>query len=88
MNDSFVSNVGTEFFPNKEENVMTSIFKEYEKVIVESLITSFGLDFLLNDRHGGDVDTILNVRKIGKDSQMTYKNKINEEKYPERSQKK
>ena len=81
MNDSFVSNVGTGFFPNKEENVMTSIFKEYEKVIIESLITSFGLDFLLNDRHGGDVDTILNVRKIGKDSQMTYKNKINEETY-------
>ncbi len=32
-------------FPDKQENVMTSIFKEYEKVIVESLITSFGLDF-------------------------------------------
>lgn len=37
MNNSFVSNVGTGFFPNKEENVMTSIFKEYEKVIIESL---------------------------------------------------
>ena len=81
MENLYVFNTGKDFFPDKQENVMTSIFKEYEKVIVESLITSFGLDFLLNDRHGGDVDTILNVRKIGKDSQMTYKNKINEETY-------
>ena len=81
MENSYVFNTGKDFFPDKQENVMDSIFKQYERVIVESLITSFGLDFLLNDRHGGDVDTILNVRKIGKDSQMTYKNKINEETY-------
>lgn len=42
-----------------------NLMKQYEEVIVKSLLTSFGLDFLLiQDRHGGDVDTIHNVRKI------------------------
>lgn len=57
------------------------LFKQYEKVIMESLITSFGIDFLITDQHGGDVDTVHNVRKIGKDSEMTYKNKANESAY-------
>lgn len=36
---------------------------ELEKVIINSLTTSFGLDFLLfKDKAGGDVDTIHNVR--------------------------
>ena len=49
---------------------------------LESLITSFGLDFLLmKDRHGGDVDTIHNVRQIGQDEQMTYKNESNQKAY-------
>lgn len=33
--------------PDKDENILSSIFKQYESVIVQSLITSFGLDFLL-----------------------------------------
>lgn len=81
MENSYVFNTGKDFFPDKQENVMDSIFKQYERVIVESLITSFGLDFLINDRYGGDVDTVLNVRKIGKDEQMMYKNSKNEEIY-------
>ncbi len=60
------------------------LFKQYEKVIMESLITSFGLDFLIKDQYGGDVDTIYNVRQIGKDSQMNYKNKNNEINYESR----
>lgn len=37
---------------------------ELEKTVVNSLVTSFGLDFLLfKDKTGGDVDTIHNVRK-------------------------
>lgn len=36
---------------------------ELEKVVVNSLVTSFGLDFiLLQDKAGGDVDTIHNAR--------------------------
>lgn len=64
-------------------NVYGSIFKEYERVVMESLIASFGLDFLVKDQHGGDVDTINNVRQIGKDSQMTYKKKAHEKAYSE-----
>ena len=41
MENSYVFNTGKDFFPDKQENVMDSIFKQYEKVIVESLITSF-----------------------------------------------
>ena len=65
-------------------NVYNSIFEQYERVIMQSLITSFGLDFLVRDQHGGDVDTIHNVRQIGKDEQMQYKNKKNEEAYNNR----
>ena len=36
----------TGFEPMEEENVCDSIFQQYERVIVESLITSFGLDFI------------------------------------------
>jgi len=37
--------------------------EELEKTVVNSLATSFGLDFLLfNDQKGGEVDTIHNVR--------------------------
>ncbi len=62
-------------------SVYVDLFKQYEKVVMESLITSFGLDFLINDQHGGDVDTIHNVRQIGKDSDMKYKNEGNKVAY-------
>lgn len=64
---NFATEVGQGIMPNKEENVYNSIFDEYERVVVESLIKSFGLDFIISrnmDQHGGDVDTIHNVRKI------------------------
>ncbi len=67
--------------PDQHENVLSSIFKQYESVIVQSLITSFGLDFLITDRHGGDVDTIHNVRQIGSDPEMQYKNAANKAAY-------
>ena len=50
-------------------------------VSYKALNTKNGLDFLVSDQHGGDVDTIHNVRQIGKDEQMHYKNKKNEETY-------
>ena len=60
------------------------LFKQFEDIMERSLITSFGLDFIFNDRHGGDVDTIHNVRKIGEDSLMEYKNPSNEMTYVNR----
>ena len=83
MSDYLVS-VSKNYYPSKEENVVKSIFSQYESVIIYSLITSFGLDFLIKDQHGGDVDTIHNVRQIGKDPEMTYKNKQNQEDYENR----
>ena len=69
------------YVPDESENVLKDLFDQYEYVIIHSIITSFGLDFLINDQYGGDVDTIHNVRKIGKDPFMTYKNKQNELSY-------
>lgn len=64
-----------------EDNVFASIWKEYESVILQSLVTSFGLDFIVQDRHGGDVDTVHNVRQIGINPEMKYKNTSNESAY-------
>lgn len=81
---SFISELkqGPDITP--DESVFTSIWGEYERVIIESLITSFGLDFLVGDQHGGDVDTIHNVRAMGEDSQLYYKNKKNQSDYQNR----
>ena len=85
MNVSFVNKLdGTS--SNTEANLYNSIFEEYERVIISSLITSFGLDFLIKDQHGGDVDTIHNVRQIGKDQQMKYKNQDNLNAYNNRGE--
>ena len=58
-----------------ENNVFDELWSDYERIVLNSLVTSFGLDFLVRDQHGGDVDTIHNVRQIG------YKNIRNEKKY-------
>lgn len=62
------------------------LFSEYERIVMESLVKAFGLDALSRDQHGGDVDTIHNVRQIGKDAEMTYKNKENEMRYNNRGE--
>ena len=66
---SFVGELNSSFFPEPEGNVFNSIWKEYEGVVFKSLITSFGLDFLVQDQYGGDVDTVHNVR-----AGVAYKN--------------
>lgn len=88
MNSCFATISGSNFSPDPNDDILDTLFQQYERVIIESLITSFGLDFLIKDQHGGDVDTINNVRKIGDgsnaDSKMTYKNKANEVAYQNR----
>lgn len=84
MKGNFAVKSNKDFFPEPEDNIMEGIFKQYERVIIESLISSFGLDFLVKDQYGGDVDTINNVSKIGKDNQMNYKNQLNQKAYENR----
>lgn len=81
---SFVLNIEEEFSPELEKSVFENLFEQYEKVIFSSIITAFGLDLFIQDQHGGDVDTIYNVRKIGVDPEMEYKNKRNESDYKNR----
>lgn len=83
---NYAATVGSSFEPDPTEPIMESIFQQYERVLVESLITSFGLDFLVQDQHGGDVDTIHNVRQIGRDEQMAYKDLENKQAYDQRGQ--
>lgn len=61
--------------------VYESIWAQYEKVIFQSLITSFGLDLFIKDQTGGDVDTIYNVRKTGE-----FKNQRYEDAYENRGE--
>ncbi|MGP1560676.1 MAG: hypothetical protein ACTTIC_01140 [Helicobacteraceae bacterium] len=86
MVHSYTTQATVIFEPDLREPLTDSIFNQYERVIVESIITSFGLDFLIKDRHGGDVDTVYNVRQIGKDVQMTYKNQANAAVYEDRGE--
>ena len=69
------------------ESKEISIIDEYQRIVLESLFTAFGLDALLvKDQYGGDVDTIHNVRQIGKDKEMEYKNKQNALDYENRGE--
>lgn len=85
-NENFIARLNDTSAIIREENLYDSLFKQYERVVLESLITSFGLDFLMGDKHGGDVDTIHNVRQIGSDERMKYKNSANENAYSERGE--
>ena len=79
---SLQTKLGNGFDPDPENSVFYSLFKEYERVIFQSVITSFGLDGLIKDRLGGDVDTVLNVRKG--DEGGGFKNQSNEAAYKNR----
>lgn len=80
----FVNDIGKNFYSNSSESVFDSLFKEYQRVVFKSIITSFGLDMFIRDQYGGDVDTVHNVRSIGTDPNMKYKNSSNEAAYEAR----
>lgn len=64
-------------------NVSDSLLHQYEQALVKSLLTSFGLDFLLaNDRRGGHVDTLHTVR----DSSVGYADANNEARFKARGE--
>ncbi|MCD7815458.1 MAG: hypothetical protein LUH12_01770 [Bacteroides sp.] len=79
-------NMNGDGYFNPNENVFDSIWEQYKSIILQSLVTSFGLDFLVHDRYGGDVDTIHNVRQIDIDPEMTYKNSQNAMEYENRGE--
>ena len=54
------------------QTVFSEMWKAYRGVVLHSIVTSFGLDFIVRDQHGGDVDTIHGVRETGQ-----YKNARN-----------
>lgn len=82
MGKNTIIELTKDYYPDKNENTYDNLFTQYNRVIIEALLTSFGLDLLLiKDQYGGDVDTVYNVRKIDTDSNMTYKNQRNMENY-------
>lgn len=93
MGTAFVGNVGNGLELEPDEPIMPSLLQQYEKVVLESVVTAFGIDALIfqnprmtsiADQHGGYVDTIQNVRKVGIDPEMTYKNSSNQNAYENR----
>ena len=60
----FCSRYKNSYEPDPDENVFKLVWNQYERVIIESLITSFGLDWFIKDQVGGDVDTVHNVRNM------------------------
>ncbi len=84
MKTSFAATATHDFEYDNNKSAFRNLLDQYEVVIGNSLFTSFGLDFLVTDQHGGDVDTINNVRKIGIDPGMHYKNAANAADYNNR----
>lgn len=84
MKTSFAATATHGFEYDNNKSAFRNLLDQYEVVIGNSLFTSFGLDFLVTDQHGGDVDTINNVRKIGIDPGMHYKNAANAADYNNR----
>ena len=59
------------------ETIFTEIWDSYKRVILQSIVTSFGLDFIVRDNYGGDVDTIRGVRETNKFKNTKYDFKYN-----------
>lgn len=76
----FIRELNSSVSPDPENNVFADIWQQYERVVLHSLITSFGLDFLVHDQYGGDVDTVRGVRE------GVYKNPDNAAAYTARGE--
>lgn len=52
-------------YTNPNGNIFDGIWQSYERIVLHSLVTSFGLDFIVQNQQGGDVDSIRSVRASG-----------------------
>lgn len=86
MTTRFVSGIDSNLIVNDKKETKKSIFKEYERVIIDSLLQTFGLDFIILDQYGGDVDTIHNLEQVGDNSRMSVKNSETRHKYEARGE--
>ena len=77
MNE-YVNELYRDMKPEPTGNIFTSIWDEYEKVVLHSLVTTFGLDFI-TDQDDGDVDTVRSVRES-----HVFKNQKYADKYAHR----
>lgn len=82
----FAEQITPNFDRDPDESVFNALFREYERVVFRSIITSFGLDLFIQDQYGGDVDTIHNVRQVGVDPKMQYKSSENSKAYENRGE--
>lgn len=82
----FVQDIEPGFNSDPNESVFGSLFREYEHVVFKSIVTAFGLELFIKDQYGGDVDTIHNVRAVGIDPNMHYKNAANVSAYEGRGE--
>lgn len=62
---NYLSDLSKTRCKDPDGNVFDGIWSCYEGVVLHSLVTSFGLDFLVQDQQGGDMDTIRGVRSSG-----------------------
>lgn len=85
--DEFIKSVKTETVElEPEKSVFQTILDSYEKVLVESLLTAFALDFMKAEV-GGDVDTIHNVRTMkDENGNPLFKNQQNNLEYENRGE--
>lgn len=65
-------------------SVFKQMWNEYERVVIKSLLTTFGLDLFIKDIDGGDVDTIHNIRESQKDGNIVFKNSSYQQAYDNR----
>lgn len=79
ISSEYVSDLNRKTSYNPDESIFRGIWKEYERVMMESLVTTFGLDGFIHDVRGGDVDTLKTVLDSG-----GYKNARWAEKYSQR----
>ena len=74
MSVQFIEKLDNNMVVSNDRETKKSLFQEYERVILDSLLQTFGLDFIIQDQYGGDVDTIHNLEQVGKNPEMRIKN--------------
>ena len=83
----YATAAATSYLPDSNEDIFQSLISQYRQIVLQSIVTSFGLDALFfDDQYGGDVDTVHNVRQIGVDSKMRYKSADNQRAYEAQGQ--